>query len=348
MTEKLIDRLVKFGFTLYEARVYVSLISIRVGSARDIQELTGIPRGRVYDVLESLVQKGYAGVTKGTPTLYSATDVQETFDRLKIDHSRMCDSLAADLIKIEQKVTAKTLTFQSYELHTEWALENQIQSLFRRCRSEMVVLSTNPQTIQKYETDLKKLAKRVQLYVIVDDPARFTGVSLKLYTGDQDIDTIFLGTKAPDGITDRVPDLRQGSHCTPQPPATRHLFPPGPSHLPSPDRYGSLPSAAAPPDNYLSPDKGKSRRLLQKAAGAPGVITDFFFSFSVLSSLSLNPIEILKDRLSSLLSCCHYDQSNRATHEEDTCDREDHSTHTTGCRELEAFVFIICIIDVKR
>ena len=181
MTEKLIDRLVKFGFTLYEARVYVSLISIRVGSARDIQELTGIPRGRVYDVLESLVQKGYAGVTKGTPTLYSATDVQETFDRLKIDHSRMCDSLAADLIKIEQKVTAKTLTFQSYELHTEWALENQIQS--------------------------KKLAKRVQLYVIVDDPARFTGVSLKLYTGDQDIDTIFLGTKAPDGITDRVPDL---------------------------------------------------------------------------------------------------------------------------------------------
>ena len=177
MTEKLIDRLVKFGFTLYEARVYVSLISIRVGSARDIQELTGIPRGRVYDVL------------------------------LKIDHSRMCDSLAADLIKIEQKVTAKTLTFQSYELHTEWALENQIQSLFRRCRSEMVVLSTNPQTIQKYETDLKKLAKRVQLYVIVDDPARFTGVSLKLYTGDQDIDTIFLGTKAPDGITDRVPDL---------------------------------------------------------------------------------------------------------------------------------------------
>ena len=207
MTEKLIDRLVKFGFTLYEARVYVSLISIRVGSARDIQELTGIPRGRVYDVLESLVQKGYAGVTKGTPTLYSATDVQETFDRLKIDHSRMCDSLAADLIKIEQKVTAKTLTFQSYELHTEWALENQIQPLFRRCRSEMVVLSTNPQTIQKYETDLKKLAKRVQLYVIVDDPARFTGVSLKLYTGDQDIDTIFLGTKAPDGITDRVPDL---------------------------------------------------------------------------------------------------------------------------------------------
>ncbi|MCQ2356141.1 MAG: hypothetical protein MJ014_03865 [Methanocorpusculum sp.] len=101
--------LVKFGFTRYEARVYVSLISIR-GSAHDIQELTGIPRGRVYDVLEGQVQKGYAGVTKGTPTLYSATDVQETFTRLKMDYTRVCNSLASDVIRIEQKVTAKTLT----------------------------------------------------------------------------------------------------------------------------------------------------------------------------------------------------------------------------------------------
>ncbi|HJJ96947.1 MAG TPA: hypothetical protein O0X38_04835 [Methanocorpusculum sp.] len=207
MMEKLSDRLVKFGFTRYEARVYVSLISIRVGSARDIQELTGIPRGRVYDVLEGLVQKGYAGVTKGTPTLYSATDVQETFTRLKMDYARVCDSLAADLIRIEQKVTAKTFTSQSYELHTEWALENQIQSLFRRCRNEMVVLCTNPATAEKYESDFKTLARRVRFYLIVDDPARFSDFPLKFYTGDQDIGTIFQGTKAQDGITDRVPDL---------------------------------------------------------------------------------------------------------------------------------------------
>jgi hypothetical protein len=41
----------------------------------------------------------------------------------------------------------------------------------------------------------------------VDDPARFSDFPLKLYTGDQDIGTIFLGTKAPDGVTERVPDL---------------------------------------------------------------------------------------------------------------------------------------------
>lgn len=57
---------------------------------------------------------------------------------------------------------------------------------------------------------------------------------------------------------------------------------------------------------------------------------------------------MLKDRLSSLLSCSYYDQSNRAAHEEDTCDRKDHSTHAAGGRELEAGICGAGVLNIKR
>ncbi len=207
MVEKMIERLITFGFTQYEAKVYVGLVSVKVGSARDIHELTAIPRGRVYDVLETLVQKGYAAVTRGTPTLYSATDVHETFDRLKQDYVKMCNEIVATLVQLEQKETARASIAQSYELHTTWALENQIRSVFRRCHNEIVVLCSSPAITKKYESELKSLAKRVRFYLVVDDPKKFAGVPMKIYTGDQDVTAIFLAGGTREGDIERLPEL---------------------------------------------------------------------------------------------------------------------------------------------
>ncbi|MDO8556110.1 MAG: helix-turn-helix domain-containing protein [Nanoarchaeota archaeon] len=48
----------ELGLNVYESRVYESLVKIGKGSATKLSALSGVPYGRIYDVLESLVSKG--------------------------------------------------------------------------------------------------------------------------------------------------------------------------------------------------------------------------------------------------------------------------------------------------
>jgi sugar-specific transcriptional regulator TrmB len=56
---KIINILRSFGFSEYEARALLALLSKGPLSAKEIAEISGIPRTSVYDVMNSLVAKGF-------------------------------------------------------------------------------------------------------------------------------------------------------------------------------------------------------------------------------------------------------------------------------------------------
>ncbi|VBB08966.1 sugar-specific transcriptional regulator trmb [Lucifera butyrica] len=58
MEEKLCEILQRFGFTQYEAKAYKALVGIGPSNASYISKVSGIPRARIYDTLESLVEQG--------------------------------------------------------------------------------------------------------------------------------------------------------------------------------------------------------------------------------------------------------------------------------------------------
>lgn len=60
MKDEMIDKLQKFGLSLYEAKAYAGLLKIGTANAYKISRESGIPRARVYDVLESLAKGGLA------------------------------------------------------------------------------------------------------------------------------------------------------------------------------------------------------------------------------------------------------------------------------------------------
>ena len=81
--DSLLSQLKGIGMSEYEAKVYVILSALRVASAREIHEQTKIPRGRIYETLASLAQKGFIVSSGTSPLLYSPVDVTATFERLK-------------------------------------------------------------------------------------------------------------------------------------------------------------------------------------------------------------------------------------------------------------------------
>ena len=50
----------ELGFTEYEGKVYLSLLSNHPSSASNISNYSGVPHSRVYDVTRRLIKKGYA------------------------------------------------------------------------------------------------------------------------------------------------------------------------------------------------------------------------------------------------------------------------------------------------
>ena len=88
MTPEIIPSLRALGMNEYEANVYSTLVGLQKATARDIHEVSGVPRGRIYEILNDLARRGFIGVEEGSPTSYYVLDVDQVFDRLKADYVR--------------------------------------------------------------------------------------------------------------------------------------------------------------------------------------------------------------------------------------------------------------------
>ncbi|MBR9679802.1 MAG: TrmB family transcriptional regulator [Candidatus Altiarchaeota archaeon] len=84
MDDALVD-VVKEYFDLnsYEAKVWLALLGRGISSAGELAEMTGVPRSRTYDILESLERKGLVIMRLGKPIKYIAVNPQEVIDKLK-------------------------------------------------------------------------------------------------------------------------------------------------------------------------------------------------------------------------------------------------------------------------
>ena len=56
-----------FSLNIYETKVWIALLSKGIASAGEIAVISGVPRSRTYDVLESLEKRGFAIVKIGKP-----------------------------------------------------------------------------------------------------------------------------------------------------------------------------------------------------------------------------------------------------------------------------------------
>ncbi len=72
-----------FNLNIYETKVWLALLSKGTASAGEIAELSGVPRSRTYDVLESLEKEGFAIEKVGKPTKYIAIKPKQILEKLK-------------------------------------------------------------------------------------------------------------------------------------------------------------------------------------------------------------------------------------------------------------------------
>jgi len=72
-----------FDLNIYETKVWLALLSRGMSSAGEIAEMSGVPRSRTYDVLESLEKRGFAIEKLGKPVKYLAVKPSIVIEKLK-------------------------------------------------------------------------------------------------------------------------------------------------------------------------------------------------------------------------------------------------------------------------
>lgn len=100
--DRIIEQLQRVGLTEYESRVYLSLLGSRFNSATLLAKRSGVPRTKIYTVLESLESKGWIKIYSGSPLLFKSVNPVKIFEKYKKNYERLLDSIQSMLEEVEK------------------------------------------------------------------------------------------------------------------------------------------------------------------------------------------------------------------------------------------------------
>jgi HTH-type transcriptional regulator, sugar sensing transcriptional regulator len=118
---------VKYHFCLniYESKVWVALLGKSIASVGEIAEISGVPRSRVYDVLESLEKKGFAVAKLGKPVKFIAVKPAVVIERMKNNLMKEASERVNGLVNVKNSIDYKELE----TLYTDGIKPIQVEDL---------------------------------------------------------------------------------------------------------------------------------------------------------------------------------------------------------------------------
>jgi sugar-specific transcriptional regulator TrmB len=153
---ELISQLSRLGLTSYEARAYAALVRRDSFSAAQVARQAGLPRQRIYDVLETLVQKGLAASRPGPHAKYAAIAPELAIERLLSARRRALSAMELDGAAIVEELMPPTGRARRYGparvhrgLRDRGAINERFAEIQRSVKREILVF-TKPRTRRRH------------------------------------------------------------------------------------------------------------------------------------------------------------------------------------------------------
>lgn len=138
--EEAVELLQQLGLQEYEAKAFVALTRLRQGTAKEISEVSDVPRTRVYDAVRVLESSGLVEIQHSNPQRFRAVSVAEAADTLQHKYDSRTDSLRETLEAIDSVSTdAKTdVTHEVWSLSGTAGITSRTQQLIDDADQELV------------------------------------------------------------------------------------------------------------------------------------------------------------------------------------------------------------------
>jgi sugar-specific transcriptional regulator TrmB len=148
-----------FDLNIYETKVWLALLSKGVASAGEVATISGVPRSRTYDVLESLEKRGFAIEKLGKPIKYLGVKPERVLEKMKNNAKKHAEERVNGLSRISETAEFNELQ-QIYKeginpvkredvsaaLRGKSNISNQMREIIQGAEKE-VIISTNAEEL---------------------------------------------------------------------------------------------------------------------------------------------------------------------------------------------------------
>ena len=168
-----VEKLRKVGLTEYEAKAYTAMLNVHLSTATGVSEKSGVPRTRIYSVLESLQSKGWIRIISGVPLLFKVFEPGTVFEKVKEDYAELVDSIKTTL-QNEVNTVKEKFVVKKFDIGLE-GLKQEI----RKAKTVEINNATNSFVKKISDTFAEKAVVRVLLFPGETKPNGMSNVEFK-------------------------------------------------------------------------------------------------------------------------------------------------------------------------
>jgi HTH-type transcriptional regulator, sugar sensing transcriptional regulator len=197
--DRLVEQLSRLGLTSYQARAYLALTGRDSFTAAQVARLAGLPRQRIYDVLDSLVEAGLAATRPGRVVKYSAADPKTAVDGLLVAHRQQLADLEEGASAIAEELAAAYHAGQEHTDPLEYievlrdpgAINARFDEIQASVKKEILVFTKPPyakppqENVEGLAVARSHMARGMYEFSLFDDPAATEGVRQFIEAGEE-------------------------------------------------------------------------------------------------------------------------------------------------------------------
>jgi len=139
--DEAVEVLQQLGLKEYEAKCFVGLSRLPTGTAKQLSEITDVPRTRVYDAVRVLEAQGLVEVQHSSPQKFRAVSLDEATETLRDQYEARVDRLTSALERTEQvDSTAEDPVQEVWSMSGTDAIANRSNQLIADATEEVVLV----------------------------------------------------------------------------------------------------------------------------------------------------------------------------------------------------------------
>lgn len=139
--EDAVETLQQLGLKEYESRCFVGLSRLSTATAKELSEVTDVPRTRVYDAIRVLEAEGLVEVQHSSPQKFRAVPLDEALSTFRASYETRVDRLRATLEGIDTLESRDDASAQEvWAIADERAIANRTAELIADAEEEVVLV----------------------------------------------------------------------------------------------------------------------------------------------------------------------------------------------------------------
>ncbi|WP_277555701.1 TrmB family transcriptional regulator [Halobaculum limi] len=154
-----IQQLERFGLSAYAARTFVALASLGTGTARDVSQVSEVPRTRVYDAIDELHDRGLVDVLQSSPKQFwaiSAETASRTFEHELQHRTELLRTALTELESLEQRSEQRGV----WTVNGQTPVTERVLEFFASAEEEIVYMTVEDLLTEDLIEGLAEAAKR--------------------------------------------------------------------------------------------------------------------------------------------------------------------------------------------